>query len=141
MYAQCPYIAGPQWLSGAPGLISLVENEGEFISGALFPVMTELYDPGGRNQHDPTCWPGEASDADLAGMPPHVISVNELDPLRDEGIAYYRRLRDAGVSAVGRVVLGTCHGGDVFFATERGDPAPVRRRRRPLPRLTRSAPP
>ena len=54
-------------------------------------------------------------------MPPHVISVNELDPLRDEGIEYYRRLRDAGVSAVGRVVLGTCHGGDVFFAAAMPD--------------------
>ena len=43
-------------------------------------------------------------------MPPHVISVNELDPLRDEGLDYYRRLLRAGVSAVGRMVAGTCHG-------------------------------
>jgi acetyl esterase/lipase len=50
----------------------------------------------------------------LAGLPPHVISVNELDPLRDEGLVYYRRLLRAGVSAVGRVVAGTCHGGDVL---------------------------
>jgi len=121
VYAQCPYIAGPQWMDPASGLISLVENDGHFISGDLFPVMTTIYDPGGRNLHDPTCWPGEATDADLAGMPPHVISVNELDPLRDEGITYYRRLRDVGVSAVGRIVLGTCHGGDVFFAKDMPD--------------------
>ena len=48
-------------------------------------------------------------------MPPHVISVNELDPLRDEGLLYYRRLLAAGVSAVGRIVAGTCHGGDMMF--------------------------
>ena len=49
-------------------------------------------------------------------MPPHVISVNELDPLRDEGLAYYRKLADAGVPVVGRTVDGTCHGGDLIMA-------------------------
>ena len=37
-----------------------------------------------------------ASASDLTGLPPHVISVNELDPLRDEGLAYYRKLLAAG---------------------------------------------
>jgi acetyl esterase/lipase len=45
-----------------------------------------------------------------------VISVNELDPMRDEGLDYYRRLVRAGVPAVGRIVAGTCHGGDMLFA-------------------------
>jgi acetyl esterase len=45
-----------------------------------------------------------------------VISVNELDPMRDEGLDYYRRLVRAGVPAVGRVVAGTCHGGDMLLA-------------------------
>lgn len=58
---------------------------------------------------------GAASDEDLAGLPPHVISVNELDPLRDEGLLYYRRLLTAGVPTIGRVVAGTCHGGDLLF--------------------------
>ena len=53
-----------------------------------------------------------ATDEELVGLPPHVISVNELDPLRDEGLVYYRRLVRAGVPAVGRMVVGTCHGGD-----------------------------
>jgi acetyl esterase/lipase len=116
VYAQCPYIGGRDWVDPQTRLQSLVENDGLFISRDMFPVMTEVYDPGGRNIDDPTCWPARAADGDLQGMPPHVISVNELDPLRDEGIEYYRRLRDAGVSVVGRMVLGTCHGGDVFFA-------------------------
>ena len=34
-------------------------------------------------------------------MPPHVVSVNELDPVRDEGLAYYRKLLHAGVDATG----------------------------------------
>ncbi len=48
-------------------------------------------------------------------MPPDVISVNELDPLRDEGLAYFRKLLAAGVPAVSRTVNGTCHAGDLIF--------------------------
>ena len=53
--------------------------------------------------------------ADLKGLPSHAISVNQLDPIRDEGLAYFRKLLDAGVSAVSRTVNGTCHGGDIMF--------------------------
>jgi acetyl esterase/lipase len=42
-------------------------------------------------------------------------SVNELDPLRDEGLLYYRPLVHAGVPAVGRMVAGTCHAGDLLL--------------------------
>ncbi len=44
-----------------------------------------------------------------------MISVNELDPLCDEGLAYFRKLLDAGVSAVSRTVNGACHAGDCLF--------------------------
>ena len=64
----------------------------------------------------PACWPVEATDEELSGLPPHVISVNELDPLRDEGLLYYRRLVRAGVPAIGRMVAGTCHAGDLLLA-------------------------
>ncbi|MCV7394391.1 alpha/beta hydrolase fold domain-containing protein [Mycobacterium paraseoulense] len=30
---------------------------------------------------------------ELAGLPTHLISVNELDPVRDEGVAYYHKLK------------------------------------------------
>jgi acetyl esterase len=45
---------------------------------------------------------------------PVVISVNECDPLRDEGINFYRLLLDSGVPARARESLGTCHGTEIF---------------------------
>ena len=53
-----------------------------------------------------------ASVEDLAGLPPHAISVNELDPLRDEGLLYARKLLAAGVPTLSRTINGTNHGGD-----------------------------
>jgi hypothetical protein len=38
-----------------------------------------------------------------------------LDPLRDEGLAYYRRLLSAGVTGYGRTVKGTIHAADLLF--------------------------
>jgi acetyl esterase len=43
-----------------------------------------------------------------------VISVNELDPLRDEGLAYHRLLQRAGVSSIGKLNLGLCHVGELL---------------------------
>ena len=51
----------------------------------------------------------------LHGLPPHVISVNELDHLRDEGLRYYQKLMAAEVPVYSRTVNGTCHAGDVLF--------------------------
>jgi acetyl esterase len=113
IYAMCPMISG-RW-NKPPELPSQQENDEYFISCALLSVMGALYDNGAVHADDPECWPARATDADLAGLPPHVISVNELDPLRDEGLAYQRRLRAAGVSAVGRIVPGTVHASEVFF--------------------------
>ncbi len=43
------------------------------------------------------------------------VGENKENPLRDEGLASYRRLLQAGVSAAGRTVNGTCHAGDCIF--------------------------
>jgi acetyl esterase/lipase len=44
---------------------------------------------------------------------PTIISVNECDPLRDEGINFYRLLLRAGVKARCRQVMGTTHGTEI----------------------------
>jgi acetyl esterase len=50
----------------------------------------------------------------VTGLVPTVISVNECDPLRDEGIGFYRLLLEAGVNARCRQVMGTVHGTEIF---------------------------
>ncbi len=110
LYALCPYIAG-HW--PAPDSPSSIENEG---------ILLNLHNNRGAmgygieafNERNPLAWPGFASVEDVTGFPPTVISVNECDPLRDEGVNFYRLLLAAGVAARGRQVMGTMHGTEIF---------------------------
>ena len=114
IYAQCPYISNA-YGNPPPSLPSLFENDGYFLNVAMMGALAKAYDPNGLNAKNPLAWPYYATSADLDGLPPHVISVNQLDPLRDEGLAYFSKLLNAGVSAVSRTVNGTCHAGDCLL--------------------------
>jgi acetyl esterase/lipase len=110
LYALCPYIAGHWPDARYP---SSTENNGILLDlhsnrGALSYGMAAF------EAKDPLAWPGFASVDDVKGLPPTVISVNECDPLRDEGIAFYRLLMTAGVPARCRQVMGTIHGTEIF---------------------------
>ena len=127
VYAQCPCVSNA-YADKVPDLPSLYENDNYFINCSTMAVLAKVYDPSSANATNPLAWPYHAQRADVEGLPPHVISVNELDLLRDEGLAYFRTLLEAGVHAIGRTVNGTCHAGDlicraampdVFFATLR----------------------
>ena len=115
VYALCPYISG-MYANPPAGLPSLRENDG--YAGMFCSMMAGLarvYDLGGAPRSDPLAWPLHATADDLDGLPPHIVSVNELDPLRDEGLAYYRKLAAAGIPAVARTVHGTNHGADMML--------------------------
>jgi acetyl esterase len=114
VYAQCPYISNA-YAERDPRLPSLYENDGYFLACDQMGALAKLYNPTGEHAKNPLAWPYHASIEELSGLPPHVISVNQLDPLRDEGLAYFRKLLSAGVSAVSRTVNGTCHAGDCVF--------------------------
>jgi acetyl esterase/lipase len=110
LYALCPYIAG-EWPQ--PQYPSSIENNGILIDlhnnrGAMGYGIEAFHD---RN---PLAWPAFATAEDVAGLPPTVISVNECDPLRDEGISFYRLLMHNGVRARCRQVMGTIHGTEIF---------------------------
>jgi acetyl esterase/lipase len=110
LYALCPYIAG-QWPQAQ--YPSSTENNGillELHSNAGFMA----YGVEAFEAKNPLAWPAFATDADVKGLPPTVISVNECDPLRDEGIAFYRLLLRNGVQARCRQAMGTIHGTEVF---------------------------
>jgi len=118
VYAMVPYISGGYgWDRDRKlrELPSMVENDGHFLDCAMMDLLAAVYDPTGKNAENPLTWPYFATEADVQGLPPHVIAVNELDPLRDEGIAYFRLLQRAGVPVVGRVNLGVTHGADMAF--------------------------
>ena len=54
----------------------------------------------------------------LKGLPPHAITVNELDPLRDEGLAYSEKLKKAGISVSSKIIRGTVHAAENIFPLE-----------------------
>ena len=114
VYSQCPFILG-QYADKDPALPSLWENEGYYVEGNMMTALARLYCPDGSNDSNPLAWPYHASVSDLEGLPPHVISVNELDVLRDEGLAYYRKLLAAGVPATSRTINGTVHATDCLL--------------------------
>ncbi|WP_351237542.1 alpha/beta hydrolase fold domain-containing protein [Streptomyces sp. NPDC002133] len=114
VYAQCPYVYG-KWAHDSEELPSVAENDGYFNHRDMMQVLAEIYDPGSANIDEATCWPARATTADLEGLPPHVISVNEVDPLRDEGLDYYRKLLAAGVPTISWMNMGLCHIGEVLF--------------------------
>jgi len=115
VYSLCPFIAGPDaWR--AQSLASMRECDGYMIDMKAFRSCGKLYDPDFAHIDDPCAWPLKAKPADLEGLPPHFISTNELDPLRDEGLAYCEILQGAGVQAKSRIVKQTPHGGDIACA-------------------------
>ncbi|HXB46626.1 MAG TPA: alpha/beta hydrolase fold domain-containing protein, partial [Streptosporangiaceae bacterium] len=81
LYALCPYIRG-EWPT--PECPSSTENNG---------ILLDLHNNRGAvgygieafKERNPLAWPSFATAQDVEGFPPTVISVNECDPLRDEG--------------------------------------------------------
>ena len=111
LYVLCPYLAG-EWSSRQGG--SVVDNAGILMDtrsnfGAMAYGIEEL------RKRNPLAWPGLATEQDVAGFPPVVISVNECDPLRDDGIDFYRLLLRSGVNARCRQIMGTVHGTEVYI--------------------------
>ena len=114
VYAQCPSVSN-RYVDKDPSLPSLVENDELGLSCAMMAALYKTYDPSAENASNPLAWPLHATEEDLKGLPPHFISVCQLDPLRDEGIAYTKKLIDADVTASSRTINGVTHAGDMSY--------------------------
>ncbi|MEO1079100.1 MAG: alpha/beta hydrolase fold domain-containing protein [Pseudomonadota bacterium] len=112
LYALCPYLLGRWPDESAP---STIENEGVLLSVANNHA-TMAYGIDAYEDRNPLAWPGFASQDDVAGFPPTMISVNECDPLRDEGVHFYRLLQASGVFSHCRQVMGSVHANELFAA-------------------------
>ncbi len=82
---------------------------GRFLTRAFMKYGWDLYAPDAKTRDNPYVSPLRASTTELEGLPPALVITAENDPLRDEGEAYARRLKDAGVRVDAVRYNGTIH--------------------------------
>ena len=108
----CPLILG-DWANASAKYSSLtsLEENANYSPGSCagLSCCARLYTPEPADLTNSLAWPFHATREELEGLPPVCISVNELDPLRDEGISMYRKLAAAGNDCAARTVLGATH--------------------------------
>jgi acetyl esterase len=80
--------------------------DGHFLTAADMSWFVRHY-ASDADPSDPRLSPLAA--ADLAGVAPATVVLAECDPLHDEGLAYARRLEDAGVDVELRDYAGQIH--------------------------------
>lgn len=82
---------------------------GRFLSRAFMKYGWDLYAPDAKTRNNPYVSPLRATAAELKGLPPALVITAENDPLRDEGEAYARKLKEAGVRVDAVRYNGTIH--------------------------------
>ena len=80
---------------------------GYYLTRDIMQFCWSVYLESAADGASPYASPLQAPD--LAGLPAATILVCEYDPLRDEGIDYARRLREAGVEARAEQLDGMIH--------------------------------
>lgn len=70
----------------------------------------DRYAPQPVSRNDPLAAPLNASEDALAALPPLFLNAAELDPLRDDTLGLYERLRDLGRHDVCHLHRGVVHG-------------------------------
>jgi acetyl esterase len=82
---------------------------GRFLARAFMKYGWDLYAPDAKERDNSYVSPLRASTNELKGLPPALVITAENDPLRDEGEAYARKMKDAGVSVDAVRYNGTIH--------------------------------
>ncbi|HVJ36092.1 MAG TPA: alpha/beta hydrolase [Terriglobia bacterium] len=82
---------------------------GRFLARAFMKYGWDLYAPDEKTRNNPYVSPLRASKQELEGLPPALVITAENDPLRDEGEAYARKLKAAGVEVTAARYNGMIH--------------------------------
>lgn len=113
IYSICPYLGGIYPNSKYP---STVDNAGIFLDYVINldkPFYVTKYQSDGENlfaDKNIYAWPAFCSKDDLLEFPKTIIVVNEFDPLRDEGIDFYKKLQESSIPSKLQIIPGTIHG-------------------------------
>ena len=91
---------------------------GRFLARAFMKYGWDLYAPDAKTRNNPYVSPLRARPTNSKGLPPALVVTAENDPLRDEGEAYARKLKDAGVTVAAVRYNGMIHD----FVAERATP-------------------
>jgi acetyl esterase len=84
-------------------------GSGRFLARAFMKYGWDRYAPDAETRNNPYASPLRATPDQLRGLPPALVITAENDPLRDEGEAYARKLKEAGVSVDAVRYEGTIH--------------------------------
>jgi acetyl esterase len=84
-------------------------DTGRFLARAFMKFGWDIYAPNEKTRNNPYAVPMRASVDQLRGLPPALVITAENDPLRDEGEAYARKLKEAGVPVTAIRYNGTIH--------------------------------
>lgn len=83
--------------------------DGPWLTGTAMRWFWDAYAPDAARRAEPTASPLLASRDRLSGLPPALVITDEADVLRDEGEAYARKLREAGVDVTAVRYEGVFH--------------------------------
>ena len=84
-------------------------GEGRFLTTPIMEWMWDMYIPNPEDRKQKYVSPFNATLEELKGLPPALIQVAENDILYDEGVAYGRKLDEAGVPTTTTVYQGMIH--------------------------------
>ncbi|MCF6402858.1 alpha/beta hydrolase [Chitinophaga filiformis] len=83
--------------------------DGRFLTRDFMEFGWNLYAPNAATRKERYAVPMVATKEQLTGLPRTLIQTAENDPLRDEGEAYGKKLREAGVNCVVTRYVGVIH--------------------------------
>jgi acetyl esterase len=84
-------------------------DTGRFLARAFMQFGLNIYAPDAKTRANRYAVPMRATIEQLRGLPPALVITAENDPLRDEGEAYARKMKEAGVKVTATRYNGTIH--------------------------------